>query len=109
MKSLRCLLRLHPWQYDFHPITGKAIRGCPRCGKIQIGVHGGWVNWAEGWTWQKWLEYKPELLMRARIRKVPKAGRKATRQDIGKFMAGKGKGQHKWYRRSVKAKKKPEE
>jgi len=34
---------------------------------------------------------------------------KAVHQDIGKFMAGKGKGQHKWYRRSVKAKKKIEE
>ena len=34
---------------------------------------------------------------------------KAIHQDISKFMAGKGKGQHKWYRASVKARKKPEE
>lgn len=107
MKSIRCLLRLHSWKHDFHPMTGKAIHGCPRCGKIQANYKGLWFDWADGWTWQKWLDYKPELLKR-QIRKIPKAGRQATRQDISKFMAGNGKGQHKWYRRSIKAKEEPD-
>lgn len=33
----------------------------------------------------------------------------AVHQDIGKFMAGKGKGQHKYYRKSMRAKINPEE
>lgn len=34
---------------------------------------------------------------------------KAIHQNVGRFMKGKGKGQHKWYRRSIKSKKSPEE
>lgn len=40
---------------------------------------------------------------------VPKAGRQAIHQDIGKFFKGKSKHQHKTYRRSVKRKVKPED
>lgn len=39
---------------------------------------------------------------------LPRRPRKAVHQDIGKFMKG-SKHQHKWYRQSVKAHKKPEE
>jgi len=39
---------------------------------------------------------------------VPQKPRKAIYQDYGRFFKGKGKHQHKWYRRSVKAKKQPE-
>jgi len=40
-------------------------------------------------------------------RYVPKPGRQATRQDISRFM--KHGRQTPWYRKSVKAKKKPED
>ena len=39
--------------------------------------------------------------------RVPKAGRQATRQDISRFM--KHGRQASWYRKSVKARKRPED
>jgi len=39
---------------------------------------------------------------------APPKPRKAVHQDYGRFFKGKGKHQHKWYRRSVKARKQPE-
>lgn len=40
---------------------------------------------------------------------VPQKPQKAVHQDYGKFFKGKGRHQHKWYRRSVKAREQPEE
>ena len=49
----------------------------------------------------------PGTRSRSRSVMVPKAGRQATRQDIGKFM--KHGRQASRYRKSVKAEKKPED
>lgn len=77
------------------------------------------VIFTEIWVWiRKYILRKKERTVVAitpteviREVEIPRPihrPKKAIHQDVGRFMAGKGRGQHKWYRISVKAKKKPE-
>ena len=58
-------------------------------------------GWPEEWEMKERGVYVP--------RKIPKPGSKALSKGYGKFFEGKGKHQHKQYRRSTKAKVQPEE
>ena len=65
------------------------------------------IDWAKGTGHPPVIEPGPKGVPRVRATYVPKPGQKATRQDMGKFM--KHGRQAPWYRKSVKAKKRPEE
>jgi len=62
---------------------------------------------------QEWLPKPPKpdpikkLRLRMRVKRLPKPTSRAVHADIGRYM--RGKGQHKHYRRSVKARVQPEE
>jgi len=62
---------------------------------------------------QEWLPKppKPDLMKKLRLKmrakRLPKPTSKAVHADIGRYM--RGKGQHKGYRRSVKARVQPED
>lgn len=57
------------------------------------------------------VKIPPVSERRVRVKPIVERGKpsKAIYQDYGKFFKGKSKHQHKTYRRSVKAHKKPEE
>jgi len=58
---------------------------------------------------ERWLPEPPKL--RPRTKRLPshKPSSSPVHHDISKFMKGKSKGHHRWYRRSTRARIQPEE